>query len=203
MSDRDVNRFQRVAYLGWKLAHEKRMGEEIKREGANKRTRTERNADAEQSMRDRSYGERIDELPADIRRELRKFVCPYTLVINHKSDDYDVVLRFSEVTHIITIAHFQENNSRLGRMLDKLAHTELMKEGVVYHEAINFYDGFYFDRSALQAYTLRVVLTRPDREFIVPIYRVLIDALTWVYENVRKKPIWSDGEEYFDDFAFT
>ena len=126
--------------------------------------------EAEHSMSERSYGARIDMLPTDIRRELRKFICPY--VLRYKG--LSIILYFPGVKHTVKITCSGSNKFRLCRMLNTLSRSDLMIENVCYHEDMNYCDHWFFDRHTLRIHECWCY----DKEFNLPIRPVLIDALT-------------------------
>ena len=142
----------------------------------------------EQIEAEQSYGQRIDILPLDIRRELRKFICPYSLRIV-EDQDYNIIIYFPDISHNILIEYYQANRINLRELLLTLFRPDLMGENV-YCEEMNFTDRWYFDR-----HTLRVASVYPDEEFNLPIRPVLIDALTYVYNSIHV------DSEYIEEYV--
>lgn len=167
MDDYQVTKRRR---LGYKPSfEERRLGEQATCRRLRQGPPTLEQIEAVQTMTERSYGARIDSLPTDIRRELRKFICPYVLRLK----DLDIVLYFPDVKRTIKIEYYEDNKFCLCRMLNTLSRSDLMKENVCYREVVNYGDYWTFDR-----HILRIQECDTDIEFSLPIRPVLIDALT-------------------------
>lgn len=122
----------------------------------------------------------LELLPSDLRKELRKFICPYTVQIKESKDAFRVILRFTDSKNTINLQRTEYNRESLYRMLEIVSHPNLMKEDRWYLEPFNNHDyKLMFDDAEL------CLLLRGDyKVFKVPICRVLVDALAFVAKSL-------------------